>query len=200
MTLRIPGKQLTFSQFMQQLPEQEGRYELVNGNIHPILLTRYQINIADFVARKFDKEVERWKLNYRVSGRIMIRTFTATGREQSRQPDISVVDQTKWTQHPYAYAALLEPIQLAVEVINNLQDDYIHKYNEYERLGIPEYWLVDPLGLVQHHLDRPKIPQVFVNLLDNNGIYQSQTYHGKEPIVSETFPQLKLSVEQILQA
>ena len=78
-------QKLSFAQFLEQLPD-EGRYELVNGEIMRILPTRMHENVADFLARQFDKEVERLSLNYRVSGRIMIRTLTAEGLEQGRHP------------------------------------------------------------------------------------------------------------------
>jgi Uma2 family endonuclease len=44
------------------------------------------------------------------------------------------------------YAAFTEPIQLAVEVVStNWEDDYEDKLDEYERLGIAEYWIIDYL-------------------------------------------------------
>lgn len=202
MTIKTPTKQITFNEFLEQLPDQEGRYELVNGNIMRILATRHHENIADFIARQFDKEVERLNLNYRVSGRIMIRTLTTEGVEQGRQPDVSVVDKRTWDAYPNAYSALLEPIQLAVEIIStNWEDDYIDKRDEYQRLGIPEYWIVDYLALgSRNYLGNPKVPTVFVNLLNESGVYQSHTYQGGDRIISQTFPELQLAVEQVWQA
>jgi Uma2 family endonuclease len=196
------SKQLTFEQFLEQLPDEEGRYELVNGEIVRILSTRKHEDIADFLIRQFDKEVERLNLNYRVSGRIVIRTLNAAGKAQGRQPDVSVVDKTIWDANPVAYSALEEPLQLAVEIVStNWEDDYIDKLDEYQRLGISEYWIVDYLAIGSRtYLGNPKEPAVLVYLLDDNGTYQMNAYRGDEQIISRTFPELTLTVGQVFAA
>ncbi|MBW4615243.1 MAG: Uma2 family endonuclease [Desmonostoc vinosum HA7617-LM4] len=197
-----PQQQLTFKEFLEYDFPEEGRYELVNGDIVRILPTRQHDNTADLITRKFDREVERLHLNYRVSGRIMIRTFTPEGKEQGRFPDVSVVDKARWDSNPFAYTAFLEPLQLAVEVVStNWEDDYIDKLDEYQRLGISEYWIVDYLAIgSRNYLGNPKVPTVFVYLLDEHGVYQFTSYRSTDRIVSRTFPELTLTVEQILAA
>lgn len=195
-------QKLTFEQFIEQLPDEDGRYELVDGEIVKILATRNHEDIADFIADSFKAETTRQQLNYRVSGRIMICTTTSAGKEQGRQPDVSVVDKTVWSANRTAYSALLEPLQLAVEVVStNWEDDYIDKLDEYRRLGISEYWIVDYLALGSRtYLGNPKVPAVFVYLLDDSGAYQMTSYRGNERIVSRTFPELALTAEQVLKA
>lgn len=202
LTSNQPKQKLTLAQFVERLPDEEGRYELVNGEIMRKLATRRHEDIADFILRQFDKEVERLNLNYRVSGRIVIRTETKDGIEQGRNPDVIVVDRNIWEAHPSAYSALFEPLQIAVEVVStNWEDDYVDKLDEYQRLGIAEYWIVDYLAIgSRSYLGNPKVPTVFVYLLDDNNIYQSTAYQGQEPIISKTFPELKLTTEQILAA
>lgn len=199
-TLNPLKQQLTFEQFIEQLPDEEGLYELVNGEIMRILATRHHEDIADFILRVFDKEVERLKLNYRISARIVMRTVTKNGKEQGRHPDVSVVDKTLWEKNRSAYSALFEPLQLAVEVVStNWEDDYIDKLDEYQRLGISEYWIVDYLAVGSRELlGNPKIPTVFVYLLDESGVYQCTTYRDTERIISRTFPDLELTVEQVM--
>jgi len=202
MIIAQSNHQLTFEQFLRQLPDQEGRYELVNGQIMRILPTRQHETIAEFIADSFKDEVKRLKLNYWVSGRIMIRTLTSEGREQGRNPDVSVVDRTLWESKPNAYSALIEPLQLAVEIVStNWEDDYIDKLDEYQRNGISEYWIVDYFALGSRKLlGNPKEPSIFVYLLDENGVYQYTRYQGTDRIVSRTFPELNLTVEQVLAA
>jgi Uma2 family endonuclease len=201
-TTNHPKQKLTLVQFVEQLPDEEGRYELVNGEIVRKLATRRHETIAEFIADTFKDEVKRLKLNYWVSGRIMIRTETQDGIEQGRNPDVSVVDRKIWESNSSDYSALFEPLQIAVEVVStNWEDDYVDKLDEYQRLGIAEYWIVDYLAIASRsYLGNPKVPTVFVYLLDDNGIYQSQAYQGQAPIVSKTFPELKLTTEQILNA
>lgn len=194
-----PKQMLSFEQFVKQLPDEEGRYELVNGEIVRILPIRLHETLAEFLSDAFKDEVKRLKLNYWVSGRIVVRTLTPNGKEQGRNPDVSVVDKTVWDSAPFAYSALTDPPQLVVEVVStNWEDDYIDKLDEYQRLGISEYWIVDYLALgSRNYLGNPKEPTVFVYLLDENGVYQMTAYRGTERIISRTFPELALTAEQV---
>lgn len=195
-----PKKKLTFEQFLEQCPA-DGRYELINGEIVRILATRHHEDVADFIADTLKAEVNRLNLNYKVSDRIVLATLTKDGTEQGRHPDVSVVNRDVWRSNRSAYSALGEPIQLAVEVIStNWEDDYIDKLDEYQRLGITEYWIVDYLALgSRDYLGNPKVPSAFVYLLDAEGRYQYTRFQGADRIVSYTFPELTLTVEQILQ-
>jgi Uma2 family endonuclease len=53
-------------------------------------------------------------------------------------------------------------------------------------LGIPEYWIVDPLE------NRVTI----FTLVE--GLYESDVFTGANPIRSQTFPELRLTAAQIL--
>ena len=191
-------QKLTFDQFLDQYPE-DGRYELVDGEIVEMRAIRWHDDIADFIIRKFDREIERLNLNYRATGRLVLETQSSNGQKQGRHPDVSVVDRSIWHSNRFAYAALDQPIQLAVEVVStNWEDDYIDKLNEYQRLGITEYWIVDYLAIGSRtHLGNPKTPTVFVYLLDA-GVYQSTAFKGDDRIISRTFPELTLTMNQIL--
>jgi len=194
-------QRLTFEQFLDQYPD-DGRYELVDGELVRILATRRHENVADFVEDAMRDEVKRLKLNYRVSNQIVLAIQSKSGIEQGRHPDASVVDRTIWDSNPNAYTAFREPIQLVVEVVStNWEDDYIDKLDEYQRLKIAEYWIVDYLAIgSRDFLGNPKEPSVFVYRLDESGQYQSTRFQGTDRIISPTFPELNLTVEQILEA
>jgi Uma2 family endonuclease len=194
-------QKLTFDQFLEQCPE-EGLYELVDGQIIEMRATRNHDDVADFILFSFKDEIRRLNLNYVVKNTALIRTITANGIEQGRKPDVSVIDKDVWRSNRSAYSALEEPIQLAIEVTStNWEDDYIDKLDEYQRLGITEYWIVDYLAIgLREYLGNPKVPTVFVFLLDAEGKYQRTQFRGSERIVSRTFPELALTAEQILTA
>jgi Uma2 family endonuclease len=194
-------QKLTFDQFVAQCPT-EGRYEFVDGEIVRILATRKHDNVAEFITDVMKEQVKRLQLNYRVSGRLMVAIEGEDGKVQGRNPDISVVDRLLGDSDLSAYSAFAEPIQLAVEVTStNWEDDYIDKLDEYQRWGIFEYWIVDYLVLGSRtFLGNPKEPSVFVFVLDETGQYQSQRFQGDDRIVSPTFPELNLTVAQILEA
>lgn len=81
---------------------------------------------------------------------------------------------------------------LAVEVVSpgktNENRDYRFKRSEYAARGIPEYWIVDPA----------KGQVMLLTLVD--GLYESVEYGGSDRLCSILFPQLDITVEQLLQA
>ncbi|MBD2187011.1 Uma2 family endonuclease [Pseudanabaena mucicola] len=193
---------LTFDQFLKIYPEY-GHFELIDGEVVEICemaFTRNHDDVGEFIDRRFYREVERLSLNYVIKRAIPIRTIDQQGNERGRIPDLSVIDATIWRSNRGDYRGLRETIQLAVEVIStNWEDDYIDKFEEYERIGIPEYWIVDYLAIASREfLGNPKIPTVFVNLLDENGKYQTTKFTGDDKIISQTFPELDLTAAQIL--
>jgi Uma2 family endonuclease len=192
-------QKLTFDQFLVECPE-DGRYELVNGEIVEMNATRNHDDVADFSADSFKYEIQRLSLNYVVKNTAVIRTVSKAGIEQGRRPDVSVIDRDLWRSNRSAYSAVREPIQLAVEVTStNWDDDYIDKLDEYQRLGIVEYWIVDYLAIgSREFLGNPKVPTVFVYLLDAEGNYQKTAFQGSDRIVSRTFPELTLTAEQVM--
>ncbi|MFN6469314.1 MAG: Uma2 family endonuclease [Nostoc sp. SerVER01] len=194
-------EKLTFDDFLEQCPE-EGLYELVDGEIVEVRATRNHDDVADFMLFVFNDEIKRLNLNYVVKNTAVLRTITANGIEQGRKPDVSVINKDVWRSNRSAYSALEEPIQLAIEVTStNWEDDYIDKLDEYQRLGITEYWIVHYLAIgSREYLGNPKVATVFVFLLDAEGKYQRTDFRGSERIVSRTFPELALTAEQILTA
>ena len=77
----------------------------------------------------------------------------------------------------------------------------LDKLDEYQRLGITEYWIVDYLAIASRaYLGNPKVPTVFVFYLDKNTKYRQTQFRGAEQITSPTFPELSLTAEQVLTA
>ena len=87
-----------------------------------------------------------------------------------------------------------------VRVSTNWSDDYALKLDDYEYLGIPEYWIVDYLALDgRKFIGNPKQPTISVyQLID--GEYQVTQFRGDNRIVSRTFPELNLTAQQIFDA
>lgn len=194
-------KKLSFIKFLEQYPDGKGIYELVNGEIVEVETTRADKNVARFLRFVFNDEIRRKELDYIVDKDIVVRTVTASEQEQGRNPDVGMVSASLWNSNVLAYGALTEPIQLAVEVVStNWEDDYVDKLDEYQRLGIAEYWIVDYLAIASRSiLGNPKLPTVFVYQLVD-GKYQASSFKNLERIISPTFPELQLTVEQILSA
>jgi Uma2 family endonuclease len=191
-------QKLTFLEFLEQYPDGYGKYELVNGKLIKLEPTRAHKNVARFLVRCFDRESDRLNLDYIVDKDIIIKTITQQGEERGRNPDVGVVKAAVWNSNVRTYGALTEPIQLAVEVVStNWEDDYIDKRDEYQRLGIPEYWIVDYLAIGSRTLlGNPKQPKIFIHQLIE-GKYKVQSLTGSDSIISSTFPELELTCEQV---
>jgi Uma2 family endonuclease len=191
---------MDFGQFLQQRPD-DGIYELVNGEIVQVEAIRAHKNVARYLVFGFNDEIRRLQLDYIVDKDIVIRTVTNRGDQRGRNPDVSVVSASSWNSNVTTYGALIEPIQLAVEVTStNWEDDYIDKLEEYKNLGIKEYWIVDYLAIASRsYLGNPKLPTVFVyELVD--GKYQIKAFTGTDKIISPTFPELNITVEDVINA
>lgn len=200
-TLPSPQTQSSFAEFLDNYPT-DGNYEWVDGAIIKMRATRQHDDIANFMMFAFHDEIRQHQLNYIVTNTALIRTTTLDGKEQGRKPDVSVIQRQQWEIERRSYAALTAPIQLAVEVTStNWDDDYLDKLEEYQRLGILEYWIVDYLALgSRDFLGKPKQPAVLVFQLNAQQCYQYQLFRGSERIISPTFPHLALTAEQILKA
>lgn len=192
---------LSFLDFLETTPEDGNRYELVNGERVQLMATRAHDDVADFIYDALRDQVMRDRLNYKVSRFASIKTRRDDGLVQGRTPDVSVIDKAVWAADPKAYAALEEPIQLAVEVSStNWRDDYLYKLAEYEALGILEYWIVDYLAVgAIRYIGSPKTPTVSVYTLIN-GEYQLQQFRGSDRILSMTFPELTVAAADIFEA
>jgi Uma2 family endonuclease len=190
---------LTYEEFLEICPK-DGKYELIDGELVAVANTRQHENIVAFIYKKFDREIDRLSLDFVVRQNVSIKTTQIDGSLQGRVPDISIIDRNTWYSNSSDYSSLIEPIQLAIEVTStNWTDDYIHKFDEYQGLGIPEYWIVDYLAIASREfLGNPKIPTVFVNLLDETGKYKTSKFTGEDKIISQTFPELDLTAAAIL--
>lgn len=111
----------------------------------------------------------------------------------------NLVNEPLWQKQ--SILSLGASIPLAIEVVStNWRDDYYLKYADYEEMGIPEYWIVDYAALGgRNFIGNPKQPTISVcNLVD--GEYQILKFRESDRIVSQAFPDLSLTANQIFQA
>lgn len=190
---------LTFDEYLRQYPHGDGIFELVDGELVKVEAIRAHKNISRFLIKIFDRESERLGLDYIVDKDIVICTTNGKGQERGRIPDVSVVQSSLWNSNVTACGVVTEPLELAIEVVStNWEDDYIDKLEEYEVLGIQEYWIIDYLAIAsRNYLGNPKVPTVFVYQLIE-GKYECKSYQRNEEIVSSIFTELKLTVEEII--
>ncbi|BBD53523.1 hypothetical protein PA905_26130 [Planktothrix agardhii CCAP 1459/11A] len=183
---------LTFEEYLTYDDGTDNRYELEDGVLIPMTpASPIHSDIIELLYDSFKAEIKRLGLDWKVKqGDVGIRTRLS----RSRQPDIAIIQAEDWRRlRQFKKSAILEvPALLVVEVVSPGEDnenrDYVKKMTEYEEFGIAEYWIIDPL-----------IEQVMINFL-MNGSYQNTIFTGQQRIISQLFPDLNLTVEQIFMA
>ena len=198
----IVQKNLTFEEFLNWDDGSSRSFELVNGVAVPLSEpTAKHEDVVDGLCRLLVDRCQSLNLPYVPRQSKQVRLNPALGENEfSRKADIVVFAKEEWERmrQSSASAAAYIPPPLVVEVVStNWRDDYRIKLNEYETLGILEYWIVDYAGLggIQY-IGSPKQPTVTINHLID-GEYQAQRYQGEATIISPTFPQFALTIAQI---
>ncbi|HLO86489.1 MAG TPA: Uma2 family endonuclease [Nostocaceae cyanobacterium] len=138
-------KIIIFAEFVEWLPKQ-GRYELHDGVIvemNPPLGDHE--DIICFLAERITVEYLRLNLPYGIPKTTFVKPPDS---ESGYLPDVLVINRailandSNWKKS--AIISQPDSIVLAIEVVStNWQDDYYRKLGDYEKLGIPEYWIVD---------------------------------------------------------
>ncbi len=182
----ITKQKLTFEEYIRYDDGTDNRYELEDGEL--ILMSPAKIRhalIIRLLNNAIEAEISRLQLPWVCLQSVGIRTAV----NRSRIPDLCVTTQEEVLEKLDMSAGIIDSALLAVEVVGpeSVNRDYRFKRSEYGVAGIPEYWIVDP------------IEQKVTVLSLVNGFYEEVEYRGNDGIVSQTFPQLQLTVEQILQ-
>lgn len=179
---------LTFEQYLTYDDGTDNRYELVHGLLllmnPPTLL---HIRIAKFLERQFDREIERLGYTWEAFREV----GQQTQEDSARLPDVLVVPLELAEKLMNQSAVLQVPSLLVVEIVSpsSSADDYKEKLEEYQALGIPEYWIVNP--------ESKRDKRVTVHKLQNE-VYQKQEFRDSQRIISATFPELNLTACQVL--
>lgn len=197
-------KPVTFDEFIDWYPENsENRYELHNGAIVQMpKVSGEHSEVAGFLVAELNFEIRRLGLPYFVPKECVVK---ADNELSGYEPDAIVLDRQETDSEPRwkkeSIITMGSSVRLIVEVVStNWRDDYGYKLVDYEALGISEYWIADYLGLGgRRYIGNPKQPTFSVyQLID--GEYQVSQFRGSDRVVSPTFGQLNLSVQQIFSA
>ncbi|MBD2506618.1 Uma2 family endonuclease [Nostoc muscorum FACHB-395] len=180
----------------------DGRYELIDGEIIDLEPTGLHEQVAGLINRKLNVAIDLLNLPWFIPMKCLIKPL---GQNSAFRPDVVILDQTSLANEPLwktePVITLGKSVKLVVEVVStNWQNDYARKVEDYEALGIGEYWIADYLGLGgKRYIGLSKEPTITIyQLLD--GTYQAQQFRGTEHLISQTFPDLNLTAEQIFVA
>ena len=198
------AKIVTFNEFIAWYPQNSGvRYELHNGEIVKMAQpTGKHERIKGFSAAELTLEFRRLNLPYFIPNQAIVKP---PERESGYFPDVLILNDAALADEPLweksSTVTKGTSIPLVIEVVStNWRDDYYLKLADYEAMGIPEYWIIDYAALgARKFIGNPKQPTFSVyQLID--GEYQVSQFRGSDKIISPTFPELKLTAEQVFNA
>ena len=193
-------KPVTFDEFIQWYPETGLRYELHNGVIIEMNppVGDHELVIG-WLVRKLSAQLDRLNLPYLIPKTTFIKPSKS---ESAYSPDIlllnpeNLINEPLWKKESTITQAASVPLVIEI-VSSNWQTDYSTKANEYESMGIPEYWIIDYAAFGgRRFIGNPKQPTISVySLIDEE--YQVNQFRGDDLIISPLFPDLNLSVSHL---
>lgn len=181
---------LTYEQYLEYEGHGDTRYELWHGRLIPMpTATLLHSFICQFLVYQFQQVIATFNLKLVCITGVAVRTEI----DSVRIPDVVVCPQNLWEQIQNRPGAgvldLGETPTLVVEVTSsNWRDDYVLKMAEYAYNNIPEYWIVDPQKSQLWVMNHP----------EGDFGYSKTEFSLAEKIISSIFPELDLSVDQVL--
>ena len=199
--VQLVEKHITVDSFIADYGDHDC-YELINGELIEMEPTGAHEQVTAIISRKLNVEIDRLDLNYFIPHRCLIKLL---GTETAFRPDAIVLDQAQiaseplWQKEPVI--TLGKSIKLVVEVVSsNWQNDYARKVEDYALLGIPEYWIVDYLGIGgREYLGKPKQPTITICTLVGDE-YQRKLFRNGDRLISSIFSDLQLTANQVFKA
>ena len=177
----------TFEDYLAYDDNSDKLYELFNGELIEVPPeSGFNVEIATFLLIQLATKVG----HRRVRGHGL--ELEVQGEPRNRYPDLTVIREEHIEQLKQRNTIRLSmaPPELVIEVVSpgalQRDRDYIAKRNQYEDIGIPEYWIVNPqeqTTLVLEWID--------------GGYGEGIIFRGCDRLSSSNFGDLPLTVEQL---
>jgi Uma2 family endonuclease len=182
MNTLVADKLCSFEDYLQYDEGTDNHYELVNGKLEVMNPPRLEhFLIARFLEKALEAEINRKSLEWICFKDAGIRT----GQQKSRLAEICVVTLEQAQELSQKSLVFQTPPLLVVEVVSpeSINRDYRYKRSEYAAAEIMEYWIVDPI-----------LNQLSVLRLEE-GFYEQTILTPSQPIVSQVFPELTVTIQ-----
>ena len=170
----ISTKPWTYQRILAELPA-ESRYELRNFQLiempkpnrtHQIILGFISIVLSNFAIKKN-------------LGEVYISPFDVIfNKGNTCQPDVIFLSKAK--QNISTEDGIFGVPDLLIEVVSkgSVVRDYVEKKNDYEKFGVQEYWIIDPLSetIIVNSLVENKY--IVFSSVEENGTAKSKLLEG----------------------
>ncbi|TAG88014.1 MAG: Uma2 family endonuclease [Oscillatoriales cyanobacterium] len=189
MTTTTATRKLTLEEYLVYDDGTDTKYELIDGELVEMPPESDRNNLISlYLLVEFFKFVPIRLIRHKDTEIVVI-----GNRTRVRLPDLIILTEELFAAIDGRRATITQdmpPPALVVEVVSpgkvNEDRDYRYKRSEYAARGIPEYWIVDP--------SQAKVTV----LIWVDGLYEEAVFQGSNAIASTTFPDLKLTVAQVL--
>ncbi len=173
--------------------DMEGCYELMNGELVELPPESEENNWLALNLRDLLIQVIQRRL-VRVHACEVQVPMLQPKDPANRFPDLVVLrrEHLQLTQKRLTITLEMPPPRLIAEVVSpgkpNQDRDYIYKRAQYAAIGVPEYWLLDPVAQT-----------VLVLTLDGTDYREVGLFKGSEVITSVEFAELQLATGQVFE-
>jgi Uma2 family endonuclease len=192
----------TLDEFLDWYPDGCGRFELKDEVVFEMQPIGPHEQVGGELAAELICEIRRLDLPYLIPRQAIVKPIDSD--KSGFNPDVIVLDWNALESEPMwkkrSTITKGETVRLIVEVVStNWQDDYLIKLAEYEKMRIPEYWIVDYLGLGgRRYIGNPKQLTVSVyQLVDDE--YSLCQFRAGDQLQAIRFPELNLTIDRIFQ-
>lgn len=198
----IQKNPLSFDEFLARYGG-DNRYELIDGEVFDLEPTGAHEEVSVFITTKLCVQIDGVGLPWLILQRGLL--CPSKAGITAFRPDVMIIDRNELIKEPLwpeqSILTLGDSIKFVAEIVgSNWQNDYARKVEDYGVLGIPEYWIADYAGLDgTRHIGKPKQPTLSICTLAS-GEYEIQQFRADQAVVSPTFPDLRLTAEQVLTA
>ncbi|MEG4305524.1 Uma2 family endonuclease [Microcoleus sp. D3_18a_C4] len=183
---------LTFEEYRFYQTDSDLQYELYKGKLIPMpTATVLHIKICEYLVYQLQRYLAEHNLDLVAKTGLGVRTE----EDISRIPDVVVCTQSLLEQAAARPGSGIldfeEKPLLVIEVVSqNRRADYVVKRAEYELANVPEYVIVDPTP-------NKELVRVLA-FPEGEDIYTQTDFVPGQQMVSVVFPNLTLSVNEIL--
>ena len=188
--VQIKPRFFSFEEYLSYDDGTENLYELFNGELIEVPPeSGFNVEIATFLLVQFASMLG----SRRIRGHGL--ELEVRGEPKNRYPDLTIIreEHIQLLKKRNTIRLSMAPPRLVIEVVSpgDLQRDrdYIAKRLQYQDLGIPEYWLVDP-----------QAEEVLVLELIGATYTEVDTFRGNDLLRSPQLGTLNVTVAQLLTA
>ena len=192
--MKVLEKKITYQEFREMdFDDSDGAwYELINGNLvrkqSPTLDHQLVSGELEFLMMAYAKKSGLGKVLHAPMDGVL-------DDNNAYHPDIFFVKKERYFIFDEKEKVVIGAPDLVVEILSKstAADDKGDKRDNYEKFGVREYWLVDPIrkSIEVYALVNERFK--LISYLEENGVLKSSVLEGFEMDIEQVFAEAKVS-------